>query len=887
MTADNSAAVSPAEFDRKLEIRRLRTFDGPNLWAYKPLVHMELDLGRYEDYPSNLLPGFTERLVAAIPSLFEHRCSVGEPGGFISRMHEGTWMGHIVEHIALELQCLAGNMVKFGKTRSTDEHGVYNVVYEFIEETVGKEAGRIAVDLVMAVAEGRDYPLAEAQKKLAEMVEELAFGPSTLAILTEAKSRKIPMIRLNDANLVQLGYGRFQQRIQATTTSQTRMIAVDIACDKHLTKRLLDDIGIPVPKGVVVRKVEDAIAEAEDMGYPVVVKPLDFSHGRGISLNLLNREQLVAAFEKAQEYTRDIIVERFLKGRDFRVLVVNGQVIAVAERVPAHVVGNGKDTVQQLVDTLNADPRRGVGHEKVLTQVKIDDQTQRLLEEQQLTLEAVPAEGRMVLLKSTANISTGGTAVDRTDETHFANLEMAARAARCIGLDIAGIDVICEDITQPISATGGAIIEVNAAPGFRMHVAPSEGTPRDVAGPVVDMLFPAGTPCRVPIVSITGTNGKTTTSRMCAHILKMSGHKVGLTTTDGIYINGNLIRSGDMTGPWSARMVLKDPGIDFAVLETARGGILRAGLGFDRCDVGAVLNISDDHLGLAGVHTLEDLAHVKALIVEVVKPEGWAVLNAQDPHCVAMAAKCDGKVAYFALDPQHEGFVAHLESGGVGATCERGSVVIRDGRKRIPVVDCVDIPATYGGVAEANVKNALAASLICYLSGVAPEDIRQGLMTFDASYHLTPGRLNLVDVRDFRVLMDYAHNVAAYEEMARFVAAFYKKRSIGVVAAPGDRQDANLRAMGEIAGRAFDHVIIKEDDHLRGRKPGEVSSIMAAGAESARGSREGIEVFLSESEAVEHALAMATKDDLVVITADDLHRTWEQVVRVRQAHLAH
>jgi cyanophycin synthetase len=863
--------------DRGLRILSTRVYNGPNQWAFKPLIHMVVDLGDFEKYPSDEIPGFTDRLIEALPSLHEHKCSVGEPGGFVQRLRRGTWMGHITEHVALELQSLAGNEVRFGKTRATDDTGVYNMVYEFIEESVGIAAGHLALELCEALALDRDFPLRQRQDELARMVDDLAFGPSTLAILKEARRRKIPLIRLNDANLVQLGYGRWQQRIQATTTSLTRMIAVDIACDKDLTKKLLDDIGIPVPKGVVVRNLEDAIREGEDLGYPLVTKPLDFSHGRGISLNIRDREHLKIAFESAHRYTDQVIIEKFISGRDFRILVVDGEVVAVAERVPAHVVGNGQDTVQKLIDTMNADPRRGVGHEKVLTQVKIDDQTRRLLGEQGHSLESVPADGEMVLLKSTANISTGGTAVDRTDETHFSNLQMAQRAARCVGLDIAGIDVICEDITRPIVDVGGAIIEVNAAPGFRMHVAPSEGRPRDVAGPVVDMLFPPGRPVRIPIISITGTNGKTTTARMAAHILKMSGLKVGLTTTDGIYIDGSPIRTGDMTGPWSAQMVLKDPGIDVAVLETARGGILRSGLGFDRANVGVVLNISDDHLGMGGVKTLDDMAHVKSLVIEVVMPQGWGVLNAEDERTVAMAARCDGKLAYFSLDPNNVVFREHVNTEGRGATVERGVLVLYDGRKRVPLLDVVDVPATYGGLSEANVKNAMAAALICSVQGISTDDIRQGLKTFDASYHLTPGRLNLIEVRDFRVLLDYAHNIAAYEEMSRFVHSFYKERCIGVIASPGDRQDQNIRTMGETAGRTFDIVIVKEDDDTRGRERGEVAALLAEGARQGKGGADGIEIVLSEQEAVQRSLELGRRDDLVVILADNLSRTYDQV----------
>ena len=881
-----SQARAARNFERSLDIRQIRVYSGPNLWAYKPLVHLILDLGELEQHPSDVLEGFTEALLALIPSLERHKCSLGQPGGFIQRLRQGTWMGHIVEHVAIELQALAGNDVKFGKTRATDEPGVYNVVYEYLEEKVGIEAGRIAVDLCLALAEGRAFDLEPRLTALTHMVNDLALGPSTLSIIKEARKRGIPVIRLNDANLVQLGYGRYQQRIQATTTSLTRMIAVDIACDKHLTKKLLADIGISVPEGVLVTSLEEAVEEAESMGYPVVVKPLDFSHGRGISLDIKDRDHLAKAVAEAQGYTRQIIVERYITGRDYRVLVVNDEVVAVAERVPAHVVGDGQHTVRQLVERLNTDPRRGIGHEKVLTRVTIDDESLRLLTEQGLTLDDIPSSGVEVKLKATANISTGGTAVDKTDVIHFSNVEMARRAARVIGLDIAGIDVICSDITRPVEETRGGIVEVNAAPGFRMHVAPSEGKPRDVAGPVVDMLFPPNRPFRVPIISITGTNGKTTTSRMCAHVLKMSGHKVGLTTTDGIYIDGSLIRRGDMTGPWSARMVLKDPTVDYAVLETARGGILRSGLGYERCDVGAVLNISDDHLGMGGVNSLEDLAHVKALVVDVVLPGGWGVLNAEDPRCASMASRCDGKVAYFSLDPRADVFRKHIDSEGIGVTLEGQTIVIHDGRKRIPVVDVADIPATYSGISEANVKNALAAALICHVSGVRIENIRQGLKTFDASYHLTPGRLNLADVRDFRVLLDYAHNVAAYEEVVKFVDAFKKRRSIGVIGAPGDRQDENLRRMGELAGAAFDVVIVKEDDDTRGRPRGEAARLLREGVsagrrQAGRAEDDGVETVMSEAEAVERALVTAGAEDLVVVLADKLQRTWEQVTRFR------
>ena len=606
-----------------MRVNETRVYRGPNPYGYRPVIRITLDLEELEEYPSNKLPDFTERLVALIPSLQEHGCSYGEPGGFIRRLHEGTWMGHIVEHIALELQCLAGTEVSFGKTRSVlDQEGVYYVVYSYVEEQVGIEAGELALRLVRSLMppelpsalhdlERDSFDYARERDDLISRAQDIVLGPTTQSLVTEAKKRDIPAIRLDNQSLVQLGYGKYQQRIRAAVTGRTSNIAVETASDKELTIKLLRDVGIPTPLHTLVRSADEAVAAAERLGFPLVTKPLDVSHGRGISLNLKSLDEVRRGYAIASEYTRSVLVETFLSGKDYRVLVINHEVVAVAERVPAHVIGNGQHTIQELIDLVNSDPRRGFGHEKVLTKIKIGHQAETLLAIAGYTLDSVLAADERFFLASTANLSTGGTAIDRTTEIDYETREIARRAAMVIGLDVAGIDIVTPDISKPLREVGGGIVEVNAGPGFRMHLQPSEGQPRNVARYVVDMLFPTGTPARVPIVAITGTNGKTTASRMVAHILKMNGERVGLTTTDGIYIDGQLYMRGDMTGPWSARTVLKDPSVDSAVLETARGGILREGLGFDRCDVGAVLNISADHLGLRGVNSLEDLAEIK------------------------------------------------------------------------------------------------------------------------------------------------------------------------------------------------------------------------------------------------------------------------------------
>ncbi len=864
-----------------MKILETQVFRGPNTYSLRPVIRIVLDIEDLEERPSNKIDNFTDRLIEMIPSLYEHRCSEGVPGGFISRLKDGTWAGHIVEHIALELQCLVGTPVGYGKSRSTGETGVYNVIYSYIEEEVGLEAGRAAIRIVEHLAYDKPLDYAEELASLSRILDRVAYGPSTQAIIDKAKERDIPILRLNNRNLVQLGYGIYQQRIEATVTSKTSLIATDIACNKELTKKMLDDAGVPVPRGRTVSAVEDAVETARDIGFPVVVKPLNANHGKGVAINLNSEDEVRQAFERALDYSDDIIIERFIEGRDHRVLVINGEVVAVAERLPAHVTGDGTHTIQELLDEENKNPMRGEGHEKPLTKIFINEESERLIAEQNYTVDSVPEAGKRVWLKLTANISTGGTAIDRTDEIHYANIETARRAARIIGLDVAGVDMLTTDITRPLEETRGAICEINAAPGFRMHVHPTEGKPRDVAGAMLEMLFPEGSPSRIPVVAITGTNGKTTTSRMLAHILKMAGKKVGLTTTDGMYIDGKRLLQGDLTGPWSAQMALRDPTVDFAVLETARGGILRAGLGFDACDIGIITNVSEDHLGMRGIETLEDLAYVKSIVTEIVRPEGYSILNAEDPQLVAVAEKAGGQVCYFTLDVENEVWRNHIEQGGIGAALVDHSIIIRRGPQEIPVMNLNSIPATFNGRALFNVANAMAAALAAHLSDVKIDDIRAGLKTFGTHFYLSPGRLNLERIGDFHVLLDYAHNPAAYRNVATFIQKLNVDRRIGVVAAPGDRRDQDIETMGRIAGTAFDRLIIKEDDDRRGRPDGEAAELLKRGAMAEGLKAEAIEIITDEQRAVAYALQQAVRDDLIVITADDIKRTFEQIIKFR------
>jgi len=889
-----------------MRVLETRVYRGPSPYGYRPLIRLTIDLEDLEQYPSGELPEFNERLLALIPTLNEHGCSYAAPGGFVRRLYEenydgskGTWLGHVVEHVALEIQCLAGTPVTYGKTRGVpDRSGVYYVVFSFKEEQVGLESGELAIKLVrsllppdlpsaLAASEQAEFDLIRELEGLIERAQEMALGPTTASLVEEARRRDIPAIRLDTHSLVQLGWGKYQQRIRASVTGRTSNIAVETASDKELTIKLLADIGIPTPRHRLARDADEAVAIAEQIGYPLVTKPLDVSHGRGVSIRLTSAEEVRRGFAAAAEYTNSVLVESFLEGKDYRVLVIDGKVVAVAERVPAHVIGDGEHAIGELIEIINRDPRRGIGHEKVLTRIKLNHQSDLLLQRAGYTLDTVLQSGEMFALAATANLSTGGTAIDRTTEIHYETREIARRAALVIGLDLAGIDIITPDISQPLREVGGGIVEVNAGPGFRMHLQPSEGQARNVAKPVIDMLFPPRTPARIPLVALTGTNGKTTTARMVAHILKMNGERVGLTTTDGIYIDGQLYMKGDMTGPWSARVVLKDPTVDAAVLETARGGILREGLGFDRCDVGAVLNVSSDHLGLRGVDTLEQLAEVKSLLVEVVRTDGAAVLNADDALVAKMAERTEGRVIYFSM---HGGEGAsdlvrsHIANGGTAVVLQPGvrgdMLAIYDAEQYIPLLWTHLIPATLEGKALHNVANALAGAAICYARGVSVENIRQGLRTFATSFYLTPGRLNVFDEYAFRVIVDYAHNPAAIAALGDLVNRLRPnyRRTIAVIAAPGDRRDQDIREFGAIAAKTFDLLVIKEDNDRRGRKDGDIAKLLWEAAHEAGMPPDRMITVLDELEATRHALKLAEPDDLVVICADEITAVWKEVI---------
>ncbi len=875
---------------------------GPSLYARFPVIRLELDLGPLEAWPTGRLgPSFIDALAAALPGLAEHGCSYKEPGGFFRRMREeeGTWLGHVLEHVAIELQNTAGEEVTFGKTRSAGPAGVYTVVYEYAQRDEGIAAGDLGLRLLCSLLPTAIRPTGsvpdgwswqEARDEFIRFAQRRALGPSTASLVRAAEHLGIPWLRLNDQSLVQLGHGKYQQRIQATVTSRTSHIAVELASDKEETNKILGTLGLPVPKQELVQDEKQAVRAAQRMGFPVVTKPYNGNHGRGISIRLTTDAEVAQGFLVAREHSRSVIVETFLEGDDHRLLVVNGVLVAATRRTPGHVVGDGGHSIAQLIEIVNKDPRRGVGHEKVLTRLELDAQAEKMLGRVGLHADSVPQPGQVVYLRSTANLSTGGTATDVTDVIHPDNREMAERAVRAIGLDVGGVDFLSKNISESYRAIGGGICEVNAAPGFRMHVAPSEGTPRDVAAPVVDMLFPPGTASRVPIAAITGTNGKTTTARMLAHLTKMGGYTPGLTTTDGVYVDGQRTVQGDMTGPISARMVLADPQIDIAILETARGGLLRAGMGVREVNVGAVLNVQSDHLGLKGIDTLEQLSELKRIVVEVATD--CAVLNADDPLVLKMSGYTEAKnICYVTMNPQHTLVREHIRAGGRACALEAGvngqMITLYDHGSHIPLLWTHLIPATLEGRATHNVQNAMFAAAMAFSLGIKLDAVRQGLRTFDSTFYQAPGRMNVFNEHPFKVLFDYGHNAHAVGTMADLALRLdVAGRRIVVLAGPGDRRDEDLVAIAKAVAGRFDYYICRRDDNLRDRAPDEVPRIQAQALRAAGIPDSAISVIPDEQEAIEAALRMGEPGDLVLIFADALVRSWKQITKFRASGAA-
>jgi cyanophycin synthetase len=870
-----------------MKIREINAMRGPNYWSVKrhKLIVMVLDLEDMEEKPTNLVPGFGDRLKAMFPTMVSHRCSENCEGGFFMRVDQGTWMGHVIEHIALEIQTLAGMDTGFGRTRDYGEKGVYNVVFSYLEESVGKYAAKAAMHICEALIANQPYDLDADIQQMRELREAERLGPSTGSIVEEAASRGIPWIRLNKYSLCQLGYGANQKRIQATVTSETSSIGVELACDKEDTKFLLEQAEVNVPRGEIISR-ESSLEEAcRNIRFPLVVKPVDGNHGRGITVNIQNYDDALVAFHAAKKVSQKVIIEKYITGEDYRLLVINHRLIAAAKRSPAHVIGDGKHTIEQLVAEVNSDPRRGYGHENVLTAITINDLTISILATKGYTVDTIPAAGERVILKDTANLSTGGTAEDVTDIVHPANIDMAERISKIIDLDICGIDIMTTDISQPLNDTGGAVLEVNAGPGFRMHLAPTKGLPRNVAGPVIDKLFPKqGDTGRIPIIAITGTNGKTTTSRLIAHMAKMSGYRVGYTTSDGVYIQNRMLMKGDCTGPASTEFVLKDPTVNFAVLECARGGMLRAGLGFHHCNVGIVTNVAADHLGIKGIHTIEQLAKVKGVIPETVLPDGYAILNADDDLVYEMRKNVKCNVALFSMDENNPRIKALQRLGGITAVYENGYVTLCRGQWKMRVLRADQIPLTHGGKAHFMIQNVLPAILAANVQGISIEDMKAALESFIPSASQTPGRLNLYKFDNFQVLLDYAHNPAGMRALQQFVGQLDATVKVGIIAGIGDRRVADNNEMGSIAAEMFDEIIIRQDKQLRGKTEAELIKMLDDGIKS-KDPNKKTTIIPSEKEAILHAVKNAKKGTLIVLCSDVIPEALDLVSLLKEQEM--
>lgn len=867
-----------------MKIIEQRALRGANYYSRLPVIFMKVDLGELEQRPSDDVPNMLENLKTMLPSLEAHTCSPGVRGGFFQRITRGTWAGHVAEHIAIELQVLIGHNITFGKTFTLEEKGTYDIVYRYINEQVGLRAGEIAAEVTTRLYNGEATEMAPYIEELKELAEETEFGPSTQSIVDAAKKRGIPYIRLNEHSYVQFGQGKYQRKIEATLMDDTSALGVEIAADKERTKRILEQGGIPVPKGESVSSKEEALKVADRIGYPVVLKPLSGNHGRGVMINLKDAEELGNAVDSIQGMSKRMIVENYLQGHDFRMLVIDEKLVAVARREPPTIIGDGESTVQQLIDALNKDKDRGEGHEKRLSLVHVDSETTKKLKEQGHTLESIPAKGETVVLKSTANISTGGIATDVTDTVHPFNQRMAERMARLIGLNVMGIDVMAETLEQPLEQGKSGVVEVNAGPGFRMHLAPSYGTPRPVGEAVIDMLFPEGTKYTVPTVAVTGTNGKTTTTRLISHILMVAGRQVGMTSTDAVTVDNNPILIGDYSGPDGAKSVMRDNHVEYAVLEVARGGILRRGLGFQRCDVGVLLNVTSDHLGFNGIDTLDQLARVKSTVLDAVDKEGFGVLNADDPRVLEKLDKLRGIPMLFSKDENHPALQKNLEGGHCNVTINDDKIVIQKPAGTVEVAKIIEIPITFEGRAVFNVENVLAAVAATYALGIPEDKIEAGVLSFSPSIGQSPGRMNIIDVGDFKVLIDYGHNIGAIHATGEFIQKLMPGRKIRMASGVGNRRFEDMEDFGEAMAKYYDHIVLA-DSSPRIRKLGETADHVKTGLMRGGMSEDQITLCYKEAEATQLALNMAEPGDLVILQVENIAKVTEDVLEYKQKYI--
>jgi cyanophycin synthetase len=850
-----------------MKIDEIRVFNGRNIYSHKKCIKIDVDLEGYKDIPTKSIENFNERLLKILPQIKEHRCGIDEEGGFVKRLKEGTYLSHVCEHIILALQNILEINVSYGKSREIYEDKYY-IIYEYSYENTGIETGKIAVALVNSLINGTEFNLNNDLKILRSILREEEIGPSTLSIITEAKKKNIPIIKLAEGSIFQLGYGKHSKIIEATIDNDTEAIGVDIACDKLLSKEFLQNQCLPVAEGDIVRNSQELLIKADRIGYPVVLKPRYGNQGKGVFVNIKDEKEVIRAYRILSEKFDNIIIEKNIFGKDYRVCIVDGKMVAVSERIPPYVIGDGINNIKQLIDELNKDSKRGEDHEKPLTKIKIDEELKQCILKKEYNLESIIPKGKKIALRENANLSTGGEAIDCTDIICEENIDICKRTAKTIGLNICGIDICCSDISKPIG-TDGAIIEVNAAPGIRMHHYPSKGKSRNVAGAIVDMMF-KDTPTQMPVVSVTGTNGKTTTTRLIGYVLTLSGYNVGMTTTGGIYVNNRCIEKGDTTGYNSAMTILTNKEIDAAVLETARGGIIRRGLAYDLADVGVITNITEDHLGIDGIETIEDLAYVKSLIGEAVKNKGYVVINADDNASISILNRIKSNIIMFSKNKRNPMLLKNIKQGGYGVYTHEGVIYVEKGENILPIVRIKDVMITLDAKLTYNIENAMAACAALIGLNIDYSIIRKGLISFYGDENFNPGRFNIYNINGVQVVLDYGHNIEGYKAVIKGAKSIEHKRLIGVIGVPGDRTDASTEYIGEISGNSFDYIYIKEDKDKRGRKVGEIANIIKRGIIKSGFDERKLEIILGEQEALKKAIDNAGDGDLIIIFFEKL-----------------
>lgn len=866
-----------------MNILSIQNYQGRNIYCHRPVIKAIVELGDLYDTPTSELEGFNEKLLSVLPGIAMHFCSCGYEGGFLERLQEGTYPAHVTEHIVLELQSMAGYSVSFGRSRLMAEPSTYTIVFEYVNEKSAIECLLAAVEIFNKLAVGQEPDIAELFGNIQKVAAETDLGPSTGAIFDEAVKRGIPVARIGNEGLLMLGHGKYSRVVEAALTDTPGCISVDIAGNKQLTKELLEINNIPVPYGITAYTPLAVVSAVEQIGFPVVVKPFDANQGKGVTLDIKNNEEAVTAWYEAVKFSKAVLVEDYIKGRDYRILVIGGKVAAAAERIPPYITGDGKRTVKELVDEENSRSLRGNDHEKPLTRIMLDDTAGRVLHKSGKTIHYIPKEGEKVLLRFNGNLSTGGTARDCTDEVHSYNAGLAVKAAGILGLDIAGVDITAEDISKPIYKGCGAVIEVNAAPGLRMHLFPSEGIKRNVAADILTMLFPTGKPSSVPIVSVTGTNGKTTTTRLISHTISLMGKVTGMTSTSGVFVGGKCLAKGDNTGPAGARLVLSNKEVEAAVLETARGGIIKRGLGYDLADVGVIVNISEDHLGIDGINSIKELTDVKSLVVEAVKPWGCAVVNADDGMTPYLLERIKCKVVMFSAAMNNKLVLSHAKAGGKAVYSKGGTICIFNGSYEERVAEISKIPITFNGVSACNVENSLAAVSALYALNIPPAVIQEGLESFKPDEDCNPGRLNVFDMGGFRIMLDYGHNPAGFKAISEMLPGLKAQRCVGVVGMPGDRTDKSIAEAGTIFAKTFNRIYIKEDRDLRGRDPGEVADIFYDAVITAGLNKDQVEVVYSELEALKAAVDDARPGDLIVAFYEEFEPVLEFVSKLKES----